>query len=256
MTKSTVRFEGFAHLCFFPSPSSINCENNNKAPSNSTSNVAAENTQTLENNSTENSSHRAKCSQNLSSNLHEKTPISPLYFKGHMIFEKMSVHFALRGIPSATAPPDTYDHGCLHDKPIYYDVSVQDHDAKQEWEFKWVRWWGGDAGWMSSDPRCRVTGERTVSEQESAAEEQFIWFGTNLIKGNEEAQKHAKKYLNMKVDEEEIDVSHVCIGEMRLIVESDKVEDNFELFDDENGSVCNYEALGDLNETDDEESED
>ncbi|RIB09260.1 surface antigen-domain-containing protein [Gigaspora rosea] len=114
----------------------------------------------------------------------------------------MTMHLALRGIPSATVPPDAYDHGC-------------------------------DAGWMSSDPKCSVTGERVVSEQESTSEEQFIWFSTTLIKGNEEAQKHVKKYLNMKIDEEEIDISHVCIGEMKLFVETDKVGDEFESFNDE-----------------------
>ncbi|CAG8593598.1 23433_t:CDS:1 [Dentiscutata erythropus] len=250
MTKSIARFEGFAHLCFFPSSNSINCEYDHKSQSNSTSNVSAENAQALESNSAENRSRRVKCSQNLSSNSHEK----PLYFKGHMIFEEMTMQFALRGIPSATAPPDAYDHGCLLDKPVYYDVTIQDYDAKQKWEFKWVRWWGGDAGWMSSDPKCCVTGERVVvSEQESASEEQFIWFSTTLIKGNEEAQKHVKKYLNMKIDEEEIDISHVCIGEMRLIVETEKVEDEFESFDDESESVCNHEILDDENETDDDE---
>ncbi|CAG8666559.1 7605_t:CDS:1 [Gigaspora margarita] len=249
MAKSIAHFEGFAHLCFFPS--SINCEYDNNS-SNSTSIVPAENAQTLESNSTENITCRVKCSQSLSPNSHEKTFLSPLYFKGHMIFEKMTMHFALRGIPSATAPPDAYDHGCLLDKPIYYDVTVQDYDTKQKWEFKWVRWLGGDAGWMSSDPRCSVTGERVVSEQESTSEEQFIWFSTTLIKGNEEAQKHVKKYLNMKIDEEEIDISHVCIGEMKLFVETDKVGDEFESFDDENGSMCNYEILDDENEPDDD----
>ncbi|CAG8477879.1 14972_t:CDS:2, partial [Gigaspora rosea] len=154
------------------------------------------------NNSAENIACRIKCSQNLSPNSHEKTFLSPLYFKGHMIFENMTMHLALRGIPSATVPPDAYDHGC-------------------------------DAGWMSSDPKCSVTGERVVSEQESTSEEQFIWFSTTLIKGNEEAQKHVKKYLNMKIDEEEIDISHVCIGEMKLFVETDKVGDEFESFNDE-----------------------
>ncbi|CAG8527017.1 10908_t:CDS:1 [Scutellospora calospora] len=250
MTKS-ICFEGFAHLCFFPSQSLINCESGDKPSSSSTSCSASvlstEKTQALKNNPAENSTCHVKCSQtqNLSSNSHENTLSSPLYFKGHMIFEKMSMHFALRGIPSTTAPPDVYDlHGCQLDKPIYYDVTVQEHDAKQKWEFKWVRWWGGDAGWMSSDPRCLVTGERFVPEQESTSEEQFIWFSTTLIKGNEEAQRHVKKYLNIKSEEEEIDVSHVCIGEMKLIVETDNVEDEFESFeDDENGSVCNYEIM-------------
>ncbi|CAG8502326.1 16093_t:CDS:1 [Acaulospora colombiana] len=183
---------------------------------------------------------------------------SPKYFVGHFINLTDYKNYGIKATLSPTPPPPSHNfHSCLLEHPIYYDLTIQDYTTNRRWTLKWAGWWGGDAGWMSSDPNCSANGDKimmderhgeNISTEQEKKLEQYIWFRTNRLKANEEAKKHIKKFFpRLEIDEDDLNSAHVCLGEMVIVVENER-----EIDEDCKGS-CNHGGDDELREESEKE---
>lgn len=189
--------------------------------------------------------------------------MSPKYFIGHFINLSTYKNYGIKATLSPSPPPPSHNvHNCLLEHPIYYDLTLQEYNTRNNdrWTFKWVGWWNGDAGWMSSDPNCSVNGERRRDydsdddnkddekvdkgkqkefEIVSSDGEQYIWFNTNRFKADREAQNHIKKFfpkLINETDQDDLNDAHICLGEMKVVVEDKReLQVTCGVYDDDDG---------------------
>ncbi|KAG9296586.1 hypothetical protein G9A89_015178 [Geosiphon pyriformis] len=175
---------------------------------------------------------------------HQALP--PLPFRGHLINNKRSQSYALRGKISVKPPPLSHAHHvCVLEPPVYYDLFVHDYKTHHTWKFQWVKWWGGDAGWLGTEDDggqgliLKKNQELDAEHDEIAAkvvsaaieaetdvtEKDYIGFSTQVMISGEQALKYVKNYLNPGVlnelDKEKRFQVRVCLGEMLLVVSVD-----------------------------------
>ncbi|CAG8456699.1 4787_t:CDS:1, partial [Acaulospora morrowiae] len=227
---------GFAHLCFLPFHASKSWE--------------------------ETFDYTDSVTQHTETKKYHEHHSAPKYFIGHFINLSDHKNYGIKATLSPTPPPPSHNiHSCLLEHPIYYDLTLQDYARKRQWTLKWVGWWGGDAGWMSSDPNSSVNDNRikidqeheSTSEREGKNFEQYVWFRTNRLKANEEAQKHIKKFMpKLEIDKEDLDSAHICLGDMEMVVEVEQEgEDNYKKLGDHDREDELHEEDDDLDEKED-----
>ncbi|CAG8480909.1 7680_t:CDS:2 [Diversispora eburnea] len=240
---------GFAHLCFLPSHDTQIWEENFEYNKDSkTTDTKLESKSSLEtlitNNETTNSTINSKGISE--KNILSKN-VSPKYFIGHFVNITTYKNYGIKATLSPTPPPPSHNiHNCLLEHPIYYDLTLQDYNIpnNNKWTFKWVGWWNGDAGWMSSDPNCNVNGE------------QYIWFHTNRLKADQEAQKHIEKFfpkLLNEIDQDDLNNALICLGEMKVVIECEC--DIQETDEEEGGEEGIYEEVNEEDNNEDNNSE-
>ncbi|RHZ90236.1 hypothetical protein Glove_2g9 [Diversispora epigaea] len=279
---------GFAHLCFLPSHDTQVWEENfeyNKDSKTTDTIVKVESSSSPETLMTSDETTNSTINSN---GINEKNILSkntsPKYFIGHFINITNYKNYGIKATLSPIPPPPSHNiHNCLLEHPIYYDLTLQDYNIpnNNKWTFKWVGWWNGDAGWMSSDPNCNVNGERRRDydsddnnkddnktdkgkqkefEIVSSDGEQYIWFHTNRLKADQEAQKHIEKFfpkLLNEIDQDDLNNALICLGEMKVVMECEhdiqETDDNHD--EEERGEEGIYEEVSEEDNNEDNNSE-